>query len=417
MKSFLVFISSFVIIISSSCEREELDNEVKLDKDGAIVSQPIEWSEPLSDRELIATGIRSSVVWQKNVLFSGLKNNDQVFYMKDSENGETIWQWSNFLTDFEDWDITSHYLYGSYLIVPNGPRGYCIDLSNGETIWRSTSSSDIGSLIRGLGRKYFRVGNYMKNDDGYYEGVVLMGDILNSESPHVIATPPYQKMQADILGSVGLLTGIAPFVNSDTLLLITYADPVSDKEYDNYLGLYNISKKNWEYSNKNITSNTLFAAGSLTIYGEKVFLQSSKKLFCYEVATGNKLWERSFSEGFSDMIVVDGKLIANNEDRHLYAFDPDTGRQLWKEQSSGTSSPLAYLNGVVYFTGGGDGLLHAVDTETGKHLWRIRSPDLEHNSGAWFKRHVAVVPPAKDGEKGKVLTSSYLSAICYEAAR
>jgi outer membrane protein assembly factor BamB len=75
------------------------------------------------------------------------------------------------------------------------------------------------------------------------------------------------------------------------------------------------------------------------------------------------------------------------------------------------------MNGVVYFTGGGDGLLHAVEIETGKHLWRLQSPDLKHNRGAWFKEVVRTIPADAEGEKGKVIVSSYLSAFCYEAAR
>ena len=200
---------------------------------------------------------------------------------------------------------------------------------------------------------------------------------------------------------------------------MTYGDELPDWKLNNFIGLYNLTQQEWVYTGKSITSNSLFGAGSLTLSKDKnkVYLQSSKKLFCYEVLTGEKVWEQSFSEGFSDIIVIDNKVIANCEDRHLYAFDSNTGRQLWKERSSGTSSPLAYLNGVVYFTGGGDGLLHAIDVEIGKHLWRLRSPDLEVNDGAWFKRHIAVLPPEEEGQKGKVLTSSYLSAFCYEAAR
>ena len=67
--------------------------------------------------------------------------------------------------------------------------------------------------------------------------------------------------------------------------------------------------------------------------------------------------------------------------------------------------------------GGGDGLLHAVEVATGKHLWRLQSPDQKGNRGAFFKRDVRVVPAEGEGEKGKVLVSSYLSAFCYEAAR
>ncbi|NJN28126.1 MAG: PQQ-binding-like beta-propeller repeat protein [Cyclobacteriaceae bacterium] len=139
-------------------------------------------------------------------------------------------------------------------------------------------------------------------------------------------------------------------------------------------------------------------------------------MICINLTTGERIWSRSFKEGAPNSIIADGILLSNNEDTYLYALDPDTGKELWKEKSSGTSSRMSYLNGVVYFTGGGDGLLHAVDVATGKHLWKLRSPDLDRNSGAWFKRRVSVIP-GENGKRGKVITSSYLSAFCYEAAR
>ncbi len=202
-------------------------------------------------------------------------------------------------------------------------------------------------------------------------------------------------------------------------MIMTYGNELSDWKNDNFLGLYNLTRRDWVYVDKPITRNSIFGAGTIRFSESKdrVYLQASKKLMCYETATAKKVWEQSFSEGFSDIIIVENKVIANSDNNYLYALDTRTGRQLWEERSSGTSSPLAYLDGVVYFTGGGDGLLHAVEVDTGKHLWRIQSPDLEKNSRAWFKRHVAVVPATEAGQKGKVLTSSYLSAFCYEAAR
>ncbi len=78
---------------------------------------------------------------------------------------------------------------------------------------------------------------------------------------------------------------------------------------------------------------------------------------------------------------------------------------------------MSYLDGIVYFVGGGDGLLHAVEVETGRHVWRLHSPDLEENNGAWFKGDIRVLSSFGEGTKGKVIVSSYLSAFCYEAAR
>ena len=100
----------------------------------------------------------------------------------------------------------------------------------------------------------------------------------------------------------------------------------------------------------------------------------------------------------------------------MYCLDPATGRQIWKEKSSGTSSPISYLNGVVYFLGGGDGKLHAIDANTGQHLWRLNSPDKAKDSGAFFYG-VCVAVPGSGGSKGRVVAMTGLGAYGYEAIR
>lgn len=116
----------------------------------------------------------------------------------------------------------------------------------------------------------------------------------------------------------------------------------------------------------------------------------------------------------SRMILADNKLFSACEDRILYCLDALTGKILWKEQNTGTCSELSYLNGVLYYLGGGDGLLHAVNADTGKHLWKVSSPDLKANNDAWFFG-VCTAVPAKDGSKGVVVATTGLHAYAYEA--
>jgi outer membrane protein assembly factor BamB len=75
---------------------------------------------------------------------------------------------------------------------------------------------------------------------------------------------------------------------------------------------------------------------------------------------------------------------------------------------------MFYMNGVVYYSGGGDGHLHAVDVQTGKHIWRLDSP--EKSSSAFFYAAVAGIP-GKDGKKGTILAHTGLHVLAYEAAR
>jgi outer membrane protein assembly factor BamB len=407
-----------VILLASSCEREEVSS-IRTDAEGVITNMSYVWTSPLSDGELIPGGIRPSLVWNEYVLFGGYIDGKQVLHMKHSEDGSTLWQWSDHLMEGEELDIRDYHQYKDHLTVSQGSRAYGINLATGNTEWRTQTDTDLGALIKGIGNRYF-LSEEITNSDGHLEAIVTVGDVRTGQQREFVR-PPYTYEYVNPLNRISYLHSLELFTDSagDTLMIVTYGNGLPDWKADNFLGLYNLTQKDWVYVDKPITKNSIFGAGTLAFSKLKyrVYLQAGKKLFCYEVATGEKQWEQSFAQGFSDIIVVENKVLANSEDTYLYALDTETGRQVWEEKSSGTSSPMAYLDGVVYFTGGGDGLLHAVEVATGKHLWKIQSPDLEKNSGAWFKRHVAVIPATEAGQKGKVLTSSYLSAFCYEAAR
>jgi outer membrane protein assembly factor BamB len=71
---------------------------------------------------------------------------------------------------------------------------------------------------------------------------------------------------------------------------------------------------------------------------------------------------------------------------------------------------MQYYNGVIYFNGGGNGLLHALNAQTGEYIWQYSSPDLKHNSGAWFDSAISI-----DKATGRIYTSNYLNALCFEA--
>ena len=74
------------------------------------------------------------------------------------------------------------------------------------------------------------------------------------------------------------------------------------------------------------------------------------------------------------------------------------------------------LNGIIYFASGGDHKIHAVEAETGKYIWHLVSPDVENDFYDFFMPICCVIP-VQNGEKGKIVVSSYTHAYCYEAAR
>ena len=101
-------------------------------------------------------------------------------------------------------------------------------------------------------------------------------------------------------------------------------------------------------------------------------------------------------------------------ERTTFGISLETGNIMWTTETTGNNGQPYALNGVVYFTSSGDGMLHALDIATGQYIWKIESPDA--NSNSFFRGELTGIP-GENGEKGRIFTSSYLNAFCFEAAR
>jgi outer membrane protein assembly factor BamB len=135
---------------------------------------------------------------------------------------------------------------------------------------------------------------------------------------------------------------------------------------------------------------------------------------CYDSFTGNKLWYKEFPHNLGNMILLDNQAITtqnNLTESFLISLNIQNGNSNWKIPINQHLAQLRYLNEIVYFVSSSDSKLHAYDSTNGKELWRINAPD-----DAGFKPECTVIP-GKDGAKGKVIVSSYLSAFCYEAIK
>ncbi len=340
--------------------------------------------------------------------------------MLSATTGEIRWQWDDFF-DLQKsfFDIRHLHQYNSHLVFQEGRQFYHLDLSDGNMLQKEQRDYQ-ASRMGGLDERYFVAGNFILNEKSFYEGAILTGNIVEQTS-QLLISPEFTRDHAGASQEVGIVGSVVPIRddNNDVLLAYDYSDP-QEQGANTYIGLYNYSKKESIYDKAPLALGIdSYGSGVPIVYNNKIYRAPGRSIVCLDLYTGEKIWEKEFNEGFtfSGFIIEEGKVIANNEDTYLYALDPETGQQLWKEKSSGTSSPMSYLDGIIYFVGGGDGLLHAVEAESGKHLWRLHSPDLEENKGAWFKSDVRVIPSKKEDEKGKVLVSSYLSAFSYEAAQ
>jgi outer membrane protein assembly factor BamB len=349
------------------------------------------------------------------------------------ENGELLWKWNDiYQAPTEYFDIRYAYSFNNLMTYQVGSRSYCINLSDGTTEWkirRTECASPTGgfcsfdSEICGLGNTYYTLGPPQDTLAQYevqigYKGNLLTGEVLP------FLTPFFSGEYIALGNFLGGVTSLVPFVqNTDTMLVVTYAEATegqSTHHIKSFLGLYNDTKDEWVYDRKLLTqpkwNSSVFHPP--IIYKDLIVIQVGQGIVVHDLASGVRLWGKEDFKNdflFSGLIVEDGVIYANNEDKNLYALDVRFGNLLWKEPTAGTSSRLRYLNGIVYLSGGSTGKIHAIDTETGETVWLLDPLKYEDGSDD-FKPDLYVVP-GENGEKGKVIIQTHNTAYCVEAYR
>ena len=424
MKS--LFIVGFLVLGVFSCHKQE---DSVFDSTGVVIKLPQLWKTSLSTNGALVEVVSEAQVVNSrgNFLVGANRNNNRYLVSLNAATGQIEWEWGDLLPASANATIKDplsinegdYYQKDDRITFLHGGNTYCLNLLNGATLWKHQQNLLRSPQVGGIGDLYFNAGYSPASSqgDGLYMGIIWTG---NPEKERI--KPPYDSTgKQDSSGQHGWIKRIIPLtLQQDTLVCILYMDPaLRGYQYRSAMGLYNLTKSTWIYSRSSL--NQPSATTNIThakLYQNKVYHASGRSLHCHDLMTGREIWTKSFAQGFgsSGFIIAGGKLFANCEDTYTYCLDPQTGQQLWQEKSSGTSSPISYLNEVIYFLGGGDGRLHAIDATNGKHLWQIVSPDETLNAGAWFYGTCTVLP-AKEGRKGRVMATTGLSAYCYEAIR
>jgi outer membrane protein assembly factor BamB len=406
-----------ILLFNTSCHKEE---DTILDSNGVAVKLPSLWNTSISDDgKLAQVIIQDAIVYDgNNALVGGNKNGDRSIISINGESGSKNWEWSDLLGLLKNPSYKDpFYIYqDSYELVNNqllftySTSTYYLDLQKGVTNWKHKVELARDFPITSLGNVYYTTGKKYYYDTNepmrIYRGLVKPEQI-----EQVYLTPNYT--------TYGDINSIKAFsYQGDTLLYVAFNEPLEgiSKARGSDMALYNTTKNKWIYDKKELEEGAIHP-----IYKDNYVYYmggSGTTIRCNDIFTGNDRWmARTGSIPLtSRLLLADGRIYAACEDRILYCIDANTGSIIWKEANTGTCSNLSYLNGILYYLGGGDGLLHAVDTATGKHLWKLKSPDLSTNSGAWFYG-TCVAVPGKDGKKGTVIATTGIHAYGYEAIR
>jgi outer membrane protein assembly factor BamB len=318
----------------------------------------------------------------------------------DAASGGLRWVWDDYYDGTPNATIIP-FVQSNKFIFGRGRKRYCVDLNNGTTIWKVLDSH----INNGRFMKTIHLTQYCYHAD-------ISGDSVPMKFAFFVATT--DQPESELLYQVDARVGATEptfFVSKDGKEQILFVETIEKQGQlipDTYLVCY-------DYRDKRIIYRTPFhisQRGGLMnvrpgiIYNSMFYKDAGRRIVCYDPNTGKLIWYQDFPGDFffSGFIIVDGTIYANCEDTYLYALDAETGLIKWREKSSGTSSPLFYMDGVLYYVGGGDGMLHAVDAATGKHLWKIDPPE---------RNDYGFSPSRPTGFDGRLYVTSWTTAYCY----
>ncbi len=410
------------VFFMASCHKED-SNPNQIDNEGVIVSIPYQWKKSLHESDPASNSYMNALVEYKgNIGISTTNGEGNRFLTMISPNtGDNLWQWNDiYQAPTERIDLSYYHKYNNLLTYQVGSRSYCINLDNGTTHWKIKRDISLHSKVSGIGNTYFTFGESSSLYEEYQEHVVYKGNLTTGGIEEYII--PNFTLEHIMGGRIGDATRVEPYMFNDVQhLAVTWQELTDDTDwlFQTYLGLYNYQTNTWVYEKQ--VMNEPFVSGVVlappVIYQDKIYANVGKHLVCHDLATGNQLWSKQFTQdfSFSGFIIEDDKIIANNEDTYTYGINPQNGTILWKTESAGTSGRISYLNGIAYFVGGSTGKLHAIDVETGKHVWKLEASRLGEPAGNSFKTNAIYVFPTSGSNPAKIVALSHLNAYALEA--
>jgi len=412
-----------ILLLLFGCNSCNKDNSTQL-VNGVAVSLPHLWvTQTITDNSKQSIGpVFSSIVYNGNTLVSGSKNGQNSLILLNSQTGEKIWEWQDWIESRSDVWVQKPFIKNNLIFFQIAYWNYCIDLNTGKTIFKNVFDAAYFGNAFGLGNYLYSSLQYYRNRNPAYprEGSTIYQSSINNGSMVSIVIPKYDSsgLKSTDEGAGGI-SGIAPFLlNKDTMLAVGFADTPKEG-WNQCLGVYNLTQKKWTVEREVVGQKSSTGLDQEPqVWQDKVYLVMGGFVTCNDAVTGKSIWYKNINGNFlfSGFIIQNGKVYANDSYGNLHCIDANTGKQYWTETTSGTSSDMVYLDGVIYLVGGGDGLLHAVDAETGTTLWKVKSPDLALHASAYFDRFCAAVP-GSFGSKGRIIVSTGFNAYCYEAAK
>lgn len=344
----------------------------------------LEWAIPLNPDTLKDFSDHLGIVLE-HVFYQSIHHNNSPYsqILADRDNGETIWEYT-FINRNPSFTDGPHLLQSNF--VMHNTKSTYIHSSFSGSIERELdiqhADSALGRQICVLDDKIYRVHTENTSGNGRYarlvelntNGQVLRGllkvhrDNNNGLHPSFIS---FQVLEDNNTGN-DLLAFLMRGINYST----------SETQVDLYV--YDLTAGAMKYHHEDLTASGSCSDQGLLISGGLAFIQGTQNVYCYEIQSGNKLWETAVQDLslVSNMIYAQGTLIVNPESEFLVGIHPNNGNKKWQLGAVGGNfdfsdpTPMLAHNGYIYFGSKTNDRLSCVkvNSSSANVIWNDYSP-------------------------------------------
>jgi outer membrane protein assembly factor BamB len=190
-----------------------------------------------------------------------------------------------------------------------------------------------------------------------------------------------------ILAIAGLLSGCTGTTLPSGFPGATVVKNTAYLAYNQYVYAVDLSNgtQAWRYPDKGSTSETFFAAPSLTPDGQLIIGSYNNKLFSLDPANRTTKWEFTAKDRFvGSPLVTSQGIFAPSADNHLYALDFN-GKELWTFTTQGPdwSTPTTNDQCGCIVLASMDRNLYSLNAKTGALLWKVNLGNAMVGTPAW----------------------------------
>lgn len=341
---------------------------------------------------------------------SGLVAGENLLLAFNGATGNVEWRWSDYIEP-------PIYLNRGNKNISNGKFVYksnheigAIDLSNGNTTWNFVDPN-----------RSLRPRVNLVDDQAYFSFHKNYG--TPNEMVYLIKSP-VSKLELDTVTGVPIKNGYRPSIEGPSLWINPSGDSVllfqnrTFKSSTNngyvqkvFLHAYNLAEDTTEFILPDITpmggSNVIspivhndecYFLGERSVLGINLLSQEIEWTIRFEDEGGHFVW--------SNMLLVNGKIIVHQDNGNIHAIDPISGQMVWSTSDAGaTPTYMREMNGVIYYTSDADGKLYGVNAQNGQILLTIEPPFEDD----FFMNGVAVNPA-----EGLIYAMDHRYAYCFD---